>query len=42
MLIDIDILSALGGIQKKYNKKEVIFSEGEHCRFYYKIMDGAV
>jgi CRP-like cAMP-binding protein len=42
MFIDIDIIAAWGGVQKKYNKGELIFSEGDQCRYYYQIIEGAV
>jgi hypothetical protein len=42
MFIDIDIIAAWGGVQKKYNKGELIFTEGDQCRCYYQIVEGAV
>jgi CRP-like cAMP-binding protein len=42
MFIDIDIIAAWGGIQKKYNKGDLIFTEGDQCRCYYQIVEGSV
>jgi CRP-like cAMP-binding protein len=42
MHIDVDLLSAWGGVSKRYKKNEIIFHEGESSRFYYQIIEGKV
>jgi len=42
MNIDPDILTAWGGVYKKYDKHEHVFHEGELARFYYQIVEGSV
>ncbi len=42
MFINIDLIIAYGGIQKKYRKGDLIFSEGDQCRYYFQIVEGSV
>ncbi len=42
MQINIDILTAWGGISKIYKKNEIIFNEGDTARCYYQIIEGSV
>ncbi len=42
MLIDEDLITAHGGIAKKYKKGEFIFREGDAARCYYQIVFGSV
>ena len=42
MIIDIDLLLALGAVYKKVDKGETIFMEGGHCNFYYQLVSGRV
>ena len=42
MLINLDLIIAYGGIQKKYHKGDVIFTEGDQCRYYFQIVEGSV
>lgn len=41
MQIELDLLRSLGGIEKKYNKNEIIFNEGENAYYYYQIIEGS-
>lgn len=42
MLIEPELIIAWGGASRVYKKGEFIFKEGELCRFYYQIVEGAV
>jgi len=42
MAISLDIIIANGGIQKKYRKGDIIFSEGEQCNYYHQIVQGSI
>lgn len=42
MMIDIDLLLALGAAYKKVNQGEMIFMEGSRCNFYYQLVSGRV
>lgn len=42
MFINIDLIIAYGGIQKKYRKGDLIFLEGDQCRYYYQIVEGSI
>ena len=42
MLINLDLIIAYGGIQKKYHKGDVIFTEGDQCRYYFQIVEGSI
>lgn len=42
MQIDGNLLTAWGGVHKKYEKHEHIFYEGDHARYYYQIVEGCV
>ncbi len=42
MQIDPNILITYGGVSKIYKKQETIFQEGDHARFYFQILHGAV
>lgn len=42
MNIELDLLTAWGGVYKKYEKHEQIFRENEHPRYYYQIVEGSV
>lgn len=42
MNIDEKILRSFGGEDKTYNKKEVIYREGENAVYYYQIVTGKV
>lgn len=42
MHIDLDLLTAWGGVYKKYEKHEHVFRENEHARYYYQIVEGSV
>jgi CRP/FNR family transcriptional regulator, cyclic AMP receptor protein len=42
MMIDIDLLLALGAVYKKVNQGEMIFIEGTRCNFYYQLVSGRV
>lgn len=40
--IDRDILYAWGAVSSKYNKGDIVFTEGEQARSYFQIESGAV
>lgn len=42
MLIDEDVITAHGGVARKYKKGEFIFHEGDMARCYYQIVSGSV
>lgn len=42
MLIDYNILITYGGVAKKYEKGEIIFSEGTSSTIFYQIIEGKV
>ncbi len=42
MILDIDLLLALGATYKKLNTGETIFSEGTNCNFYHQLVSGSV
>lgn len=42
MFINLDLIIAYGGIQKKYRKGDLIFSEGGQCQYYYQIVEGSI
>lgn len=42
MMIDIDILLALGAAYKKVPAGETIFREGTECHFYHQLVSGGV
>jgi len=42
MFINLDLIIAYGGIQKKYRKGDLIFLEGDQCRYYYQIVEGSI
>lgn len=42
MFINLDLIIAYGGIQKKYRKGDLIFLEGDQCRYYFQIVEGSV
>ena len=42
MFINLDLIIAFGGIQKKYHKGDVIFFEGDQCRYYFQIVEGSI
>ncbi len=42
MMIDIDMLLAVGAAYKKVSAEQVIFSEGSSCNFYYQLVSGSV
>lgn len=42
MMIDIDILLALGATYKKVKAGDVIFREGTTCSFYHQLISGSV
>ncbi len=42
MMIDIDLLLAVGAVYKKVSPGEIIFMEGSHCNFYYQLVSGRV
>lgn len=42
MILDIDLLLALGATYKKLSAGETIFLEGTHCSFYHQLVSGRV
>lgn len=40
MILDIDLLLALGATYKKLSAGETIFLEGTHCSFYHQLVSG--
>ncbi|MFZ1704522.1 MAG: Crp/Fnr family transcriptional regulator [Saprospiraceae bacterium] len=42
MHIDVDILFTWGAVAKKFKKGDIIFYEGDACRYYHQIMDGKI
>lgn len=42
MILNIDLLLALGATYKKLNTGEIIFSEGTNCNFYHQLVSGSV
>jgi CRP-like cAMP-binding protein len=40
MMIDLDILLAWGATYKKLSPEEILFKEGDACRFYYQVVSG--
>lgn len=42
MFIELDILLDYGGIQKKYNKGNLIFAEGDPCHYFYQVVEGSI
>lgn len=40
--INTHILTAWGGITKKYNKNEILFLEGDMPRYYYQVVTGRI
>lgn len=42
MMIDIDLLLAMGAVYKKVPQGEIIFMEGSRCNFYYQLVSGKV
>lgn len=42
MRIDSNLLITYGGVSKIYKRQETVFQEGDHARFYFQILDGAV
>lgn len=41
-MIDIDILLAWGATYKKYDVGDFIFNEGDHCSYYFQLVEGQV
>lgn len=41
-MIDQDILITWGAAFKKYQKNELVFTEGQEARFYFQIIEGSV
>lgn len=42
MMIDINLLLAMGAVYKKVSPGEMIFMEGSRCNFYYQLVSGKV
>ena len=42
MMIDVDLLLALGASYKKVFQGEIIFMEGNRCNFYHQLVSGKV